>query len=193
MADENVNNAPGTGGTAGDGTQTTQEPNKLENLPKWAQDLISGVKTELDGYKTKEQQIAAEKEQADKDRLTAEGKHKELADKYEGRVKELEPLVGTVERLTGHVNAGIEAEIKGWPEELKAFDPGKDNLDARMVWVEKARALAAKLTTAQSGKTGQMKPGNAGGPPPAGGGVNGVKDAQDAQKQKMRASGMYSF
>jgi hypothetical protein len=64
----------------------------------------------------------------------------------------------------------IEAEIKDWPAEVKNLDPGKDNLDARLDWVERSRSLAQRLKVA--GQAPNLETGGGGG----GKGAAGVAD-----------------
>ena len=43
---------------------------------------------------------------------------------------------------TDFINKYIESDVKEWPDALKEFDPGKENLPARMAWWEKGKKHA---------------------------------------------------
>ena len=77
--------------------------------------------------------------------LKDQGDYKKVAEQHEARLAELEPYKARVEAYEQRLSAEIEAEIKDWPAEVKAFDPGAENMQARLDWRDKARPLAAQL------------------------------------------------
>jgi hypothetical protein len=91
----------------------------------------------------KERNEAAEtaKREAEQAARIANGEAQKVAEERQARITTLEAdLKGKDERLerfSKHINAQIEAAIAQVPPVLKEFDPGPDNLDARMEWYEK--------------------------------------------------------
>jgi hypothetical protein len=125
--------------------------------------------TQADIDKIVKDRLAEQKRKLEGDAATAkakeQGEWQAVAEKHEARVKELEPLEEQVTRYRGLLAAQIDAQIKDWPAEVKALDPGGDDLDARMAWVEKSKPLAEKLGKAltapdtDAGKGGRPTPG----------------------------------
>jgi hypothetical protein len=80
-------------------------------------------------------------QQAEEAARIANGEAQKVAEERQARITTLEAEARTnverLERLSKHVNAQIEASIAQVPPVLKEFDPGPDNLDARMEWYEK--------------------------------------------------------
>lgn len=140
-----ANDANPTTPPAGAQNSDTSGENKMVSIERFNEVNNKLKKLEEDAAKaTKAQQEADEK------RLKEEGKHKELADSLQAKLGDLEPqhkaLTERVAQLEEKLAAGLELEIKDWPVEVKALDPGKDaDLLARLEWVGKSRALAAKL------------------------------------------------
>lgn len=62
----------------------------------------------------------------------------------------LTTITGQRDKYAEILNRNIDAQIKDWPEEVKAFDPGKDSLEARQNWVEKSLPLVTKLNAGQN-------------------------------------------
>ena len=136
-------------------------------------------------YRTERKQqddAAAAAEQA---RLREAGEFKSLAEKHEARVKELEPINERYGQLSGLVAGQIETQIKDWPAEVKAFDPGVDApIEQRLAWLEKSKPLIEKLAQQQRA----TNPGNGPNPRPTG----GTPETQQNQfLQQMRRSGKY--
>lgn len=103
----------------------------------------------------------------DEKKLADQAKWQELADQRQARIAELEPQhAALTERTTALeeiLAAIVEKEVKEWPAEVKEFDPGKEaDVVARYKWLEKGRALAAKLAATPA------TPGNSRGPKIAG-------------------------
>lgn len=88
-----------------------------------------------------EQKAAIAAQKAQEDALAEQGKYKDLADQRQAAVQQHEATIAQqaelITRLSGHVNAQIEAAIKNVPAVLREFDPGADNLAARMEWFAK--------------------------------------------------------
>jgi hypothetical protein len=65
------------------------------------------------------------------------------------------------------VNEQIDAEVASWSSDLRAFDPGPGDADARLAWVEKSRPLAKRLATGRTERAEKAR--EASGDPWAGG------------------------
>jgi chromosome segregation ATPase len=112
--------------------------------------------------KQKEQEEAAQA--AEQARLAEAGQFKELAAKHETRVKELEPISASYSKLAEQIQAQIEAEIKDWPQEVKALVPGADvPVEQRLEQMTRLRPLLEKLQVQAKGQN----PGNRPNPQPA--------------------------
>jgi len=117
--------------------------------------------------------------------LEEQGQFKALAEQHAARVQELEPVAQRYHDLSLLVAGQIEDQIKDWPTEIKAFDPGNDApVEERLAWIEKSRPIITKLQQQGQGQ----RPGNAPNPVP---GSPTRQDQQNAFMQKLRQSGKY--
>lgn len=196
---DNTSNAPGDGTTPEPGSPQGQTPNPqgltpngsqktpIAALPPDIQDYIKTLREEAKALNKEKEAEAQAKRQAEEARLKEQGEYKTLAEKHEARVRELEPLAQSYTQLATLVSGQIEAQIKDWPEEVRAFDPGKDApIEQRLAWIEKSRALVAKLQ-------GQARPaGNGPNPRPAGGAQHQQANVEEL-RQRYRSTGKYSF
>jgi hypothetical protein len=115
-------------------------------LPPDIQEYIKSLRADAKKYRDASEAETRAKQAAEEARLAEQGQFKELAAKHEARVKELEPLHGRLQSLSEQFTAQIEAEVKDWPNELKAFDPGVNApIEQRMEWLQKSRPLLDKL------------------------------------------------
>jgi DNA repair exonuclease SbcCD ATPase subunit len=165
--------ADNSNGQAPSGTQSP--PQTLDELQK----QIAELRRENAQHRKKanEQQQAAQT--AEQQRLAEQGEYKKLAEKHEARVKELEPVSERYSTLALQLSSQIEAEIKDWPPELKAFDPGKDApVEQRMSWLQKSRPLLEKLQQQQRGQ----QPGNR--PNPAHAGPASTREEADKRNRQ---------
>jgi hypothetical protein len=105
------------------------------------------------------ERLAEEKRRAEQRTADATKKSKEEALKQAGewqalaeqRSQELGTLQGAAEQRDAYakaLNGIIHDQIADWPDEVKALDPGKDNLEARIAWVKSAKPLADRLRQA---------------------------------------------
>ena len=168
-------------------TPATGQAGKVDELPDWAQGLIKELRSESAAVrKAKADADKAQQAEAEK-RLAEDAQWKQLADQRQARLAELEPQATTqAERLAkfeAMLVTQLDAEIKDWPAELKSLDPGKDaDLLARFDWLQKSRALAAKLTATT------VSPGNGKLPKPAGvGAADAERLAREAQARWSRS------
>jgi flagellar biosynthesis GTPase FlhF len=122
------------------------------------------------------------RQEAEEAKRREKGEWEELAKGYKSKVDELTPLATRYQALSDLVNAQIEAQIKDWPTEIKAFDPGKDApVETRQEWVNKSIPIITKL-----GQPAPGAPGNAPGPKPAG--AAGNKKDVDELRERYRAT-----
>lgn len=155
-------NSGGEGGEADKTTPKTEtvqatnsEPKEVKDLPDWAQKLVTDLRGENAQARTARTKLEKDAQAAEETRLANEKKWEELANKHQGKLKEIEPQLET---MTGRLAAyealfakQLETETKDWPEEVKALDPGQNSsFEARITWLEKSRALVAKLNSTSS-------------------------------------------
>jgi hypothetical protein len=168
--------------TPGQTPPAPQQKTPLDQLPADVQDYIKLLRNEA---KQNREALDAEtkaKQEAEQERLKKQGEYQKLAETHEKRVKELEPIETRYKALSELVNTQIEAIIKDWPAEIKAFDPGKDApVETRQEWVNKSIPIITKL-----GQPAPGAPGNAPGPKPAG--AAGNKKDVDELRERYRAT-----
>ncbi len=152
--------------------QTPSGRTPFDSLPLDVQDYI---KTLRDEAKVTREQAKALQEQADAEakakadaaeaEAKAKGEFKQLAEKHEKRVAELEPIAQSYTKLAELVSEQIKDEIKDWPQSVKALDPGKDApIEERLAWKNRAAAIVTELATTARGSL----PGNRPNPTPQG-------------------------
>lgn len=132
-------------------------------------DAIVEARLKRDREKREREAQKAKEEQAAK-----AGEFESLAEQRAARIAELEPAAERAERYAEVLNRQAEATVAGWPDELKALDPGPDDLDARLAWIEKSRPLAEKLGAAPKAPDTDAGKGSRPSPKP-----NASKDGKD--------------
>jgi hypothetical protein len=108
-------------------------------LNKMIQDRLDQQKRSFDKQQ-KDVQDAAALEDARK-----KGELETVVAKHETTISKLTPKAEAAERLATSINKLVDSEIKDWPAELVQLDPGTDDAEKRMLWVEKSRDLAKRL------------------------------------------------
>lgn len=172
------NTGAGSGGTsAGDGNKTEETPDEKGTSTSTGGGSSStgankGEKTftqaELDEIISRrlgEQKRSFEKqaedakaEQARKEE-EAKGEFKKLYETELANTTQLKSELETAKALIPVVTSMIESEIKDWPVEVKASDPGADNIQARLKWVESMRPLAKRLIETNKAPDGEHSQG----------------------------------
>lgn len=143
-------NAGGTGGEGGTGTGTGEGTGTGTGAGTGTVPPVGKTLTDAELEKIKED-ARKEGETNLKNKQTTEkakeeGRFKDLHGDLETRVKtELEPKAALADKLSTRVNTLIDSETKDWPEAVKKTDPGKENAETRMDWVERSRDLAKAL------------------------------------------------
>lgn len=175
--------------TAQDAGQPTPDAGpaveSVDALPDWAQKMIGELRKENAGHRTAKQAAQEAAAKAEEARLENERNFQQLAEQRKAKIEELsaqtEAQAALAADLTRILGERIDAEIKGWPEEIKAMAPqGETDPRVMFAWVEQARPLAAKLQQA-----GQV-PGNGGGPKPAGTRSRAAEQVAQAQRAHVR-------
>jgi hypothetical protein len=117
----NPPNAP----QAGDSNQNQQEPKltkeEFDRLSKKAHEANNEAKNLRERLRA----LESEKEKAEAEQLAKQGEFKTLYEQEQAKVKGLEPVVEENTFLRDYAMKQLEATIKDWPDEVKAFDPGK--------------------------------------------------------------------
>lgn len=196
-------NAPGSSGT-GEGSGTGQQ---TDNKRGGASDRTDGSQQQQASTLTAEQQaevqrlvdLAAsnvrkqEKEKYEKQiadqkatdeaaKLKEQGEFKTLYETEKAAHEAAKAQAARVVALSETINKGIDTESANWPEEVKALDPGKDNVEARMIWVNSARVIAQKLSGNRQAPTGEHG-NNGGGNRPTNGGSGGGNQGESSNNK----------
>lgn len=109
-------------------------------------DVDRVVQTRLAQEKEREAKRGeAEKKKHAEETLKKNNEWQALAEQRQTELDALKPHADRATVLVARMNEQIASEIKDWPAEVTALDPGSDNLEARLNWLDKARPLAAKL------------------------------------------------
>jgi chromosome segregation ATPase len=170
------------------GQQNQQQRTSLDTLPLDAQDYIRSLRQEAKTYREQLEARQRREEEARQEQLKKQGEFQKLAEKHEQRVKELEPVSQRYTALADLLKGQIDTQVKDWPAEVKAFDPGADSpIEQRLAWVEKSRPLVEKLTATARGNA----PGNSPNPPPANQGTS-EQDVSELRR-RIRESGKINF
>lgn len=158
-----------------------QQPNPLtEHWTERDREYIQKLRKEAEDAN---EQLKAfmRKQQAEEDaRKKKQGEYQLLAEQYEEQVKKLEPEIARLTKLTELVSGQIESQVKDWPAEVKAFDPGTEApIEARLAWVEKSKPLVAKIAQ----QTQAAQPGNKPNPTPAGASSSASQDRTELYRR----------
>jgi ribosome-binding ATPase YchF (GTP1/OBG family) len=153
----------------------------VDALPDFAKKMIEELRKENASHRKAKQAAQEAATKAEEARLEEERNFQELAEQRKAKIEELEAQAAQVADLTGLLNARIKAEIKEWPEEIRAMAPQDEDPRILQSWVDQARPLAEKLQ--QAGQT----PGNGTGPKPAGTSTRTDQEARQAWAQTFRA------
>jgi hypothetical protein len=85
------------------------------------------------------------KEETDKQALIEKENYKGLHEASEAKLKELTPKAELADKLVEISNKSIDVRIAKWPDEIKDMDPGPENIEARIAWVEKADKAVKRI------------------------------------------------
>lgn len=162
--------APGAqDGDPHQGKQGKEQPQtgaaaKVEELPDWAQTEIKNLRKEAAERRKAASDAETAAKAAEEANLADQKRWQELAEKRREERDAFAPKVELADKLTELVTAQYAAEIKAWPEQVRAMAPADDaSILAKLEWANKARALATEL---MADKT--IAPGNGRRPQPVG-------------------------
>jgi hypothetical protein len=148
-------NNQGNGGT---GEQNTGGDNQNGNQAKTDDQNKQGQNaktfTQEDVDKMISERLTRENKKRDDEAKAKQGQFEPLYQQEKTARETAETTLTTVtsqrDKYAGILNTNIDGIVKDWPDEVKAFDPGKNDLEARQAWVEKSLPLVKKLGTTQN-------------------------------------------
>lgn len=141
-----------TGQTGGDPGSSASDPSKSGQAPttepggdksaeekKFSQaDLDAHLTTRLAEEKRRnEGKAAADKKKADDDALAKNAEWQKLAETRGTEIEVLKAQAELAVKYSTLLNKQVDTEVKGWPKEVSALDPGPDNVEIRLSWLEK--------------------------------------------------------
>jgi hypothetical protein len=183
QGDPTTNPQPNVGNPASHGDLGNTSLEELRRQLAESQRKLAEFERDNKKYRTERKQQEEAAALAQQKQLEEQGQFKALAEQHESRVKELEPVAQRYHDLSLQVALQIEAQIKDWPQEIKAFDPGNDApVEARLAWIEKSKPIIEKLQATA------VRPGNGPNPKP---GAPTSEDQRNTYLDKLRRSGKY--
>lgn len=146
-----------TGQQQGQQSYQGQQQTSIDSLPPDIQDYIKRLRHENEEANKKAKAEAQAKAQAEEQSKKEQGEWKSLAEQYEAKVKDLEPVASRYQELSTQLSSQIDKEIKDWPQSVRNTDPGKDvPIEQRIAWRNNAQAIIADL----QGQARAQTPGN---------------------------------
>lgn len=104
------------------------------------------VNDRLKALEDEQSKKAKEREDEENRRLAESQEWQKLADKRKTQVEELMPKADLADKLTALVTQQYQAEIKDWPESVRAMAPSEDaSILSKLEWMQKAKPLALEL------------------------------------------------
>jgi hypothetical protein len=113
-------------------------------LPKWAQDLIKGLRVEAGDHRLKAKQAADAKTAAEAAALAERGQYKELYEKTQAELDALKPTQERAALLEAKIQATNEARIKRIPDQFKPAVPLDYSPDRLSEWLDANEQLFTK-------------------------------------------------
>lgn len=137
-------NAGGENG-AGNQNPPADQSQQNQNVKTFTQDQVNQMITERLARENKKREDESRAKQGEFEPLyTSEKAAREAAE------LQLTTVNGRAEKYAGILNQNIDTLIANWPDEVKALDPGKTDLEVRQNWVEKSQPLAKRLLGTQN-------------------------------------------
>lgn len=131
-----------TSATTSAATEKTETPAE-HMIPKSRFDAVNEELRKLKASASEQEAAAAKEEEA---RLARDAEWQKLADSRKAKVDELTPKAELADKLTEMVAAQYDAEIKAWPEQVKAMAPSNEaSILTKLEWMQKAKPLAVEL------------------------------------------------
>jgi hypothetical protein len=171
-----------TAATSAETKNTDTEPQELM-IPKHRYDEVA---KRLKAIEDENAKRAAAQKAEDEKRLQEQQQWQQLAEKRKGDMEELKPKAELADKLSALVLEQYAAEIKEWPEQVKAMAPGDDaDVLTKLDWMRRAKPLAIELMADKAPAFG-----NGRSPRPAGSAAT-VKTEQQSQQWQQRAAQRY--
>lgn len=140
----------------------SQQPERVEDLPEWAQKIIREGRKEAESLRKRN---ADERRQTEETKLAEQQKWQELAQQRANERDKLAPYKDLYEALAAQQRAALMAEASKWPAEVRDLLPGEDaDVTALAEAIAKARPLVAALAAGTAAAPGQGQPPKAAGP-----------------------------
>lgn len=125
-----------------DGTQKAETPADVM-IPKARFDEVNKKLRDLEAAATAQQKAAAK---ADEERMATQNEWQKLAETRKAAIDELTGFAELATKLSEMSAAQYEADIKDWPEQVKAMAPDDDaDILTKLAWMQKAKPLALEL------------------------------------------------
>lgn len=147
-----TSDTPATGGEPGSNAQTGASTGGQPAAPQPKPQSGAGSDktfTQADIDRIVQQRVAEEhdraKRKADEEAAAKKGEWEKVATDRKAKIDELTPKAKAADRYAERLGKLVDDETATWPDEVKALDPGTNNLEARLDWLEKSRPLAKKL------------------------------------------------
>lgn len=165
-------------------TQNTDTPPQEQTVPYARFKEVNDRLKALEDEQAKRQR---EQQEADEKRLAEQQQWQKLYESRKADVEKLTPKAELADKLSALVLEQYAAEIKEWPEQVRAMAPAEDaDVLVKLDWLKRAKPLAQEL---MGDKT--PPPGNGRRPTPVG--PSGVAKTADAQRDtwSKRAAARY--
>jgi hypothetical protein len=123
--------------------KNTDTPSQEQTVPYARFKEVNDRLKALEDDNAKKAKAQAE---ADEKRMAEQAQWQQLAEKRQAKVDELSTKGELADELTALVLKQYQAEIKDWPETVRAMAPGDDaSILVKLEWMNKAKPLALEL------------------------------------------------
>lgn len=124
---------------------------------KFTQADIDAVAAKVRDEEKRKAADREERSRAEADRKKAEeqGEFQKLYEAEKAKNEAVQAKAEAAERYAERINKVIDDEVKDWPASVVKTDPGVENLDARLGWVETHRDMAKEILAAKAAPNGQ--------------------------------------
>jgi hypothetical protein len=185
MTEENQSTVPATeaklteqaSATTPTAATPAETPAEELMIPKHRYDEVSRKLKALEDEAAKK---AKEQQAEDEKKLAQQQEWQKLYEGRKAKVEELTPKAELADKLTEMVTQQYEAEIKNWPDTVKAMAPSADaSILVKLDWANKARPLATELLADKT-----PTPGNGRRPQPVSPAGTGQREQQARAEQQ---------
>lgn len=124
--------------------QPSGEPDNIDALPSWAQQLIKDVRAEAAQHRVKAKQEADARNAAEAAALAEQGRYKELYEKITPEMARLQQAAERAAALETKIQATNEARIKRIPQQWHSAIPTGYSPEALSEWLDANEVLFIK-------------------------------------------------